>query len=519
MLYRLRYVSAAWLTILLCSCGGGGGGSAPPPPPVSNVTFYSVGGNLAGLTGGQQVTLQNNGADPLTLMANGTFTFPTQIAQFDAYSVSVSSQPDRASLQFCSVSSGSGRITAAVTNVQVACNTESVLYGFTSATSGSGQYPLGGLIMDSAGNLYGTTTYGGIGFGVVFKLSPVAGGGYTESVLHAFGDGIADGGQPAGTLTMDSAGSIYGATTAGGSGGYGVVFKLLPAAGGGYTASILHAFDGTTADGGEPTGGLVMDGAGDLYGTTRIGGASQAGVVFELSPSQGGGYTETILYSFTGDLSGPLDGAQPEAGLLRDTEGNLYGTTSTSSSNSGYYGAVFKLTPGASGYTETTLHTFSAGLDGVAPAGALIMDSAGNLYGTTRLGSGQYGIGYGTVFKLTLHPTNKYIESVLYSFTGGSDGAQPLAGLVMDSAGNLYGTTSTGGGNANCNNGCGTVFKLSGSNETVLFSFSGGSGGAGPAAGLVIDSVGNLYGTTNSGQGAGVTGGTDAGNIFEILIH
>jgi uncharacterized repeat protein (TIGR03803 family) len=484
-----------------------------------NVTYYTVGGNLAGLASGQQVTLQNNGADPQTLMANGTFTFPTQIAEFDSYSVSVSSQPDQASQQFCSVSSGSGRITGAVTNVQVACNTESVLYDFTNAASDSGQYPLGGLIMDSAGNLYGTTTSGGSNdIGVVFELSPAAGGGYSESVLHAFGDGIADGGQPAGTLTMGSAGEIYGATMTGGSGGYGVVFKLSPAAGGGYTASVLHAFDGTTADGGEPTGGLVMDAAGDLYGTTRIGGANQAGVVFELSPSAGGGYTETILYSFTGDLSGSRDGAQPEAGLLRDSEGNLYGTTSTSSSNSGYYGAVFKLTPGAGGYTETTLHSFSAGFDGVAPAGALIMDSAGNLYGTTRLGSGQTGIGYGTVFKLTLHSANNYTESILYSFTGGSDGAQPLAALVMDSTGNLYGTTSAGG-NANCNNGCGTVFKLSGNNETVLFSFSGGSNGAGPAAGLIIDSVGNLYGTTNSGQGAGVTGGTDTGNVFEILLH
>lgn len=463
---------------------------------VSNVTVtcsadsYSLGGSLVGLAGGQQVTLENNGADSFTLTANGAFSFPTQVAYGSTYSITVSTQPSQASQQFCNVHNGTGIMSGAVTNVQVACDTELVLYAFTGA-GGDGS-PNGRLLRDAVGNLYGTSA------GTVFELSPAAGGGYTESVLYS--TALA----PSGGVIMDGAGNLYGTTQTGGSGSFGFVFKLTPAAGG-YTESVLHAFDGSSIDGGEPNGPLIMDSAGNLYGTTRVGGMNQTGIVFELSPAAGGGYAETILYTF----SGGGDGAAPEAGLIMDGAGNLYGTTS-GSLNSSDFGAVFKLMPAAGGgYTEQTLHVFTAASDGAVPAGGLIMDSAGNLYGTTRLGSGNSGIGLGTVFKVSSSGGN---YSVLYSFTGGIDGEQPVNGLVVDSAGNLYGTTDSGGGSANCNNGCGTVFELSPAGgrytESLLFGFSGGSGGAGPGA-LIIDAAGNLYGTS--------AGATNAGNVFEIL--
>jgi hypothetical protein len=190
------------------------------------------------------------------------------------------------------------------------------------------------------------------------------------------------------------------------------------------------------------------------------------------------------------------------------------------------FGTVFKLAVTAGGsYTETTLHLFSAAFDGVTPAAGLIMDSAGNLYGTTRLGSSNPGISYGLVFKLSPDKNSVYTESIVYSFTGGSDGGGPLAALVIDNAGNLYGTASFGGGaTANCSNGCGTIFKLTPTTygtytETTLYRFAGGSGGGGPAAGLMMDAAGNLYGTTFSGNGINQTGGADAGNVFEILLH
>jgi hypothetical protein len=220
------------------------------------------------------------------------------------------------------------------------------------------------------------------------------------------------------------------------------------------------------------------------------------------------------LYSFTGGA----DGSIPEAGLIMDSAGNLYGTTSNSQAG-GSDGTVFKLAPAAGGgYTESTLHIF-AGVDGAVPVAGLIMDSAGNLYGTTKLGTGRGGVGMGTVFKLSASGSN---YSTLYSFTGGADGEEPLAGVIADSVGNLYGTTSGGSGNG-IGSGLGTVFQLApdgsgGYSESVLYRFTGGSGGAGPAANLITDGVGNLYGTTYSGIGGG-TSGTDAGNVFEILPH
>jgi uncharacterized repeat protein (TIGR03803 family) len=274
----------------------------------------------------------------------------------------------------------------------------------------------------------------------------------------------------------DPAGNLYGATPFGGASDYGVVFKLDTTG----TETVLYSFTGGK-DGASPYAGVIRDSTGDLYGTTAFGGSSGAGVVFELDTTG----TETVLYSFTG-LG---DGGTPIGGLDRDSAGNLYSTTVSGGASGD--GVVFKLdTTGA----ETVLHSFT-GADGANPDAGVIRDAAGNLYGTTVSGGAS---GYGTVFKLDTGGT----ETVLYSFKGGADGSGPEAGLIRDPAGNLYGTTYGGG---TC---CGVIFKVdTAGTETVLYSFSGGADGAYPAAGLIKDAAGNLYGTTYSG---GITQGNCA---------
>ena len=264
------------------------------------------------------------------------------------------------------------------------------------------------------------------------------------------------------------------------------------------TFTVLHAFTGLS-DGGFPSASLVRDTAGNLYGTTDTRGTYGNGVVFRLGTSG----RETVLHSFTGGK----DGADPEAGLVRDVAGNLYGTTRTGGAYG--YGVVFKLdTTGK----ETVLHSFTGGADGANPNfgdPGLLRDVAGNLYGTTGAGGdlacrfvsaalASLGFpGCGVVFKLDT--TGK--ETVLHRFTGGADGADPATGLVRDTAGNLYGNTF-GGGDLACGggSGCGVVFKLDTTGkETVLHKFTGGKDGANPAGRLVRDSAGSLYGTTQSG--------------------
>ena len=250
---------------------------------------------------------------------------------------------------------------------------------------------------------------------------------------------------PRNGLIADSAGNLYGTTSGGGASYKGVVFKLAPDG----TETVLHSFPGFPSDGNSPYAGLIADSAGNLYGTTLSrDSVSHAGVVFKLAPNGTAGWTETVLHSFTGF---PTDGALPYAGLIADSAGNLYGAT-TGGGASGQ-GVVFKLAPDG---TETVLHAFTGGSDGAYPGvGPLIADSAGNLYGTTQVGGAS---GQGVVFKLAPNGTGGWTESVLYSFTGGSDGGQPFYGsLIADGAGNLYGTTVGGGAS-----GAGVVFKLSG---------------------------------------------------------
>jgi uncharacterized repeat protein (TIGR03803 family) len=368
---------------------------------------------------------------------------------------------------------------------------ETVLYLF--AGSSDGEYPYGGLVRDNAGNLYGTTNSGGgsgCDCGTVFKVDTSG----KETVLHTF-TGSPDGALPFAGLLRDPAGNLYGTTSRGGASEFGTVFKVDT----NDKESVLYSFGGSP-DGAFPSSGLVQDNAGSLYGTTDQGGASGAGAVFKLDTAG----TETVLHSFAGSP----DGSDPYAGLVLDAAGHLYGTTVQGGSS--IYGAVFKLdTTGK----ETVLYSFVAGSDGLESYAGLVRDAAGNLYGTTSSGGNpnvNYGYGNGMVFKID--KTGK--EKVLYKFGGSPDGADPRAGVVRDNAGNLYGTTSGGGENQLCEYGCGTVFKISASGqETVLHDFcsvSGCTDGAYPYAGLLRDGAGNLYGTTSSG---GLYG---AGTVFEL---
>jgi uncharacterized repeat protein (TIGR03803 family) len=363
--------------------------------------------------------------------------------------------------------------------------TFTVLYTFTNTTHG--EQSDASLIQDAAGDLYGTTQYGGAkgGYGTVFKLDSAG----KETVLHSFA-GTPDAEDPYAGLTRDKAGNFYGTTLYGGAqGGFGTVFKLGPKG----KETILHSFAGTP-DGEDPRSVLVRDAAGNLYGTTQYGGSGGGyGTVFKLDAKG----ELTVLHSF----AGTPDGEDPYAGLLRDKAGNLYGTTQYGGTGGGY-GTVFKLSFKGK---LTLLHSFSGTPDGVNPLAGLLRDGAGNLYGTTHYG-GTAG-GYGTVFKLTA----KGKLTLLHSFAGMPDGQNPYSRLIRDPAGNLYGTTFYGG-----SSGYGTVFKLDTAGTlTVLHSFNYSPDGAHPIAGLILDKAGNLYGTTSDG-GDLSCGFSGCGTVFKL---
>jgi uncharacterized repeat protein (TIGR03803 family) len=371
-------------------------------------------------------------------------------------------------------------VPAVLATRSVQAQTYTVLYSFNSYST-DGQSPYAGLVRDAVGNLYGTTSEGGTsGSGVVFKLDTTG----NETVLYSFTGGD-DGANPYAGLIRDGAGNLYGTAVYGGALGEGVVFKLHTTG----KETALYSFTGG-ADGANPYAGLVRDAAGNLYGTASAGGSSACsegcGVVFKVDTTG----KEIVLHTFAGF---PTDGEFPYGGLVRDSAGNLYGTTYSGGAFDG--GVVFRLD--ATG-KETLLYTFTGGADGGNPYAGLVRDRAGNLYGTTITGgSGRCGAeGCGVVFKLAT--TGK--EKVLYSFARGADGVNPnpYGGLVRDAAGNLYGTTVGGGAF-----GSGDVFKLDTTGKkTALYTFTGGADGANPYGGLIRDSAGNLYGTTLSGGGA-----------------
>jgi uncharacterized repeat protein (TIGR03803 family) len=365
---------------------------------------------------------------------------------------------------------------------------EKVLHAFYNRPA---HLPTSRLVADAAGALYGTTELDGIHqSGTVYQLSPVSGGGWIYRVLHVFNG--RDGAKPyGGTLLLDAAGSLYGVTLGGGANGSGIVFELSPGSGGKWIFKTLHNFNFT--DGAEPTTSLVMDASGILYGGTDAGGTTGVGVIYSLTPESSGHWRETVLHNFT-----PDDGTGATAGLTFDsTANNLYGATTN---------AVFVLTRNSGGgWTESTAYKFQM-QDGNAPNGDLIFDSAGNLYGTCEAGGTQE---VGTAFRLTPQSGGGWTSTVLHSFPADkTDGFSPSGGLALDSAGNVYGTTQFGG-----LSDAGTVYKLTNNtwSETVLHNFTGGHDGAVPLAGLILDKSGNLYGTTaNSGAGG-------AGVLFEII--
>jgi uncharacterized repeat protein (TIGR03803 family) len=406
---------------------------------------------------------------------------------------------------------------------QMAVAQETVIYGFSGSPDGSALY--GGLIMDAAGNLYGTTSGGGAvdapydTSGTVFELMPTAGGGWTEKVLYSFG-ASGDGANPYCNLIFDAQGNLYGTTTGGGAHSDGTVFELTPGSGGTWTEKLLYSFGVTSADGATPSrSGLVFDAHGNLFGTTRYGGGnsvnnggglSTAGTVFELIPGSGGTWTEKVLYSFGANST---DGANPIGGVVLDATGNVYGTTLYGgASNSG---TVFELASGSGGtWTESILHSFDPnGTDGSLPAAGLVADAQGNLYGTTYGGGSNpfYG-GFGVVFEMSPTGGGNWSEQIIHSFAASiTDGDYPYGKLIFDAAGNLYGTTSSR------LYGYGEVFKLSpaagGWTEDVLYFFNPNPDGQSPQGSVFISPAGNLYGTTSTG------GPNDAGLggiVFEI---
>ena len=359
----------------------------------------------------------------------------------------------------------------------------------------------------------------------------------TFNVIHTFAGGATDGAAPFGTPLLYN-GDIFGTTKGGGASNAGTVYEVNVAT---KNAAILHSFAGSPSDGAEPLAGLILDKSGNLYGTTFEGGASGHGTVFEVGSSPSGKYT--VLHSLAGP---PSEGSGPAAPLAFDSLYNLYGTTYQG--GTAKYGTTFELTPGGvfttgqnfppdgalphgglagtmSGgrfYGTTSggvyvsyggtifetnssaaLYTFTGGADGAAPMAGLVEDSEGNLYGTCSAGgNASFGLGNGTVFEYST-TTNKL--TVLHTFTG-PDGSGPMAGLFRDSEGNLYGTTAFGGASGN-----GTVFKLETSgNFTTVYSFTGAADGARPQAGVIVDSKGDIFGTASGGGANGV------GTVFVI---
>jgi uncharacterized repeat protein (TIGR03803 family) len=415
-----------------------------------------------------------------------------------------------------------------------AANAEKVLYTFTGGNDGG--RPAADLVLDTAGNLYGTTVVGGdlgacptVGCGTVFKLTPVAGGKWKETVLYNFVAGT-DGKNPYGGVAIDSKGNLFGTTVAGGSGGTcagdgcGVVF-MLTHSGNSWKESVLYSFTGGR-DGAGPGGGLILDQkTGYLYGTAASGGkpngcagGNGCGVVYQLVTVKGGQWKQQVLHTF----SGGRDGATGSLGrLLFDKAGNLYGAAELggdlSCNPTSGCGVVYKLTPTSGGKWQlSTLYAFKGTPDGNSSYGGLVSDAKGNLYGTTYYGGSSNSNclpvgGCGTVFALIKGSNGMWRESVLYRFQGGADGSNPTTTLVFDANGKLYGTTASGGDT----NGDGVVFKLTPNSggkwkESVVHGFKNNPDGANPNYGLArVKKTGTLFGVAPFG-------GSGQGVVFQI---
>jgi uncharacterized repeat protein (TIGR03803 family) len=408
-------------------------------------------------------------------------------------------------------------LTCLILAVNLRAAQEQTLYSFGNAPDGN--FPATSLVFDRSGSLYGATAAGGtFGGGIVFKLSP-ANGQWMKTVLYDFCQqtSCTDGSAPYGKLVIDPKGNVYGVTYQGGMYGYGIAFQLVRHQDGTWSETVLHDF-GNGADGRNPLSGMIRDVAGNLYGTTFTGGTSGTacfagcGTVFELTPGNNGGWTENVLYSFCSQAA-CADGNSVSAGLVLDKAGNLYGTTAFGGGTDGD-GVVFELSPKGGGqWSQKVLFTFAAarGAAGYRPNARLVL-RGGNLYGTTE--SGGVNGNNGTVFEIKHLKTGLWQEQVLYSFCAQfqcADGSSPIAELTFDKYGNLYGTTFSGG----TSTWPGVVFELTKPTrghriETVVYNFTATSDGFNPHAGLVFDSIGNLYGAAFQGG----TGGF--GTVFEI---
>jgi uncharacterized repeat protein (TIGR03803 family) len=366
--------------------------------------------------------------------------------------------------------------------------TYSVIYNFTGKGS-DGATPYGGPILDRSGNLYGTTYLGGkYGSGSVYRRSR-SGPSWTYSSLYSF-KGVTDVAGPAiGSLAAGADSGLFGTTEGGRE--FGTAFEICACPG---REIIVHRF-GVGTDGAQPIGGVVFDAAGNFFGTTSLGGAYGNGTVFEEKRS-GDSWTESVIYSFTGGN----DGTGPPAGVTLDARGNLYGTTSLGGVNGD--GVVYELSPSGSGWKQSVLYTFQGLSDGQNPVGGVVVDPAGNLYGTTFDGGVRGG---GTVYELS--PSGEgWTFTVLYSFSGGYGG--PYNKLTL-AKGNIYGFTNAEGAN-----GLGSVFKLAPGNGgwtfADLYDFIGGSDGGSPYGSVAVDRDGNVFGT------AVVGGSQNQGVVFEI---
>lgn len=394
-------------------------------------------------------------------------------------------------------------------NPGAAAQTETVLHSFSGS---DGISPVLTVIFDSAGNLYGVTSEGGASnSGTVYELSPAASGSWTETTLYTFSGG-ADGAMPAGGLVFDSAGNLYGSTKLGGTNGSGVVYELTKSSSGSWSQKVLHTF-GSGTDGKFPRGSLIFDQKGNLYGTTAGGGAhgngqeNTGGTAYKLSPKSSGAWTETILHSF-GQHG---DGVSPRDRLAMDSAGNLYGTTKVGGAFQG--GTVFELTPkSGGGWTEQILHSFNPTFnqdgqsDGYLPAAGVTLDASGNIFGTTVIGGNNFG---GTAYELS---AGTWAETVVYNFDWLQYDRSPYSEVILDSQGNLYGADI---GKGNVRDFHGVVFKLSpqtGTQWTLheLYVFDGPHGAEAGTGSLVFDSAGFLYGATQSG------GSNQDGVVFKI---
>jgi uncharacterized repeat protein (TIGR03803 family) len=414
--------------------------------------------------------------------------------------------------------------------------TEKVLHAFKGAPDGAN--PQGILARDSAGNLYGVTYRGGKsgvlnvglcwqsgGCGVVFELSPKTGGGWKETILHNFcpAAGCKDGANPVGGLVIDSAGNLFGATYNGGAHSSGVVFEMTQVDGK-WEEKVIHSFCSETDchDGQYPDGGLILDGAGNLYGTTVQGGdgagSNGFGAAYELTPN-GSGWEEKVLHRFCTIAFCP-DGANPHGRLAFDTAGNLYGTAYGGGTGSGL---AFKLAPTAKGFWHyTVLYDFcslASCADGQDPDSGVTFDSAGNIFGTTYYGGANAG---GVVYEL-VSDAGTWTESVAYSFcsdksSGGTclDGTNPASELVFEGS-DIYGVTPAGGSTDN-----GVAYKLTPTasdwTETVIHDFclkTACTDGGGPSGALLFDQTGNIYGVCDAGGYNNGIGGF--GVVYEIV--